>query len=186
MLTSKMPRFLIFISLMLVIFFWIISNVIAQEKLTENSKLVMNGIGGIKVGMTIKQAEKAAGISLVIPRGFKPNKDCYYVEPKKYPKGISFMVTEYKISRVDIWENKKITTFKGAKLDDSEARIKSLYPKQIKVTPHKYNPQGHYLTFIPQDSADKNYRIVFETDGKKVVRFRSGKLPDVEFIEGCA
>jgi hypothetical protein len=30
-----------------------------------------------------------------------------------------------------------------------------------------------------------NNRIVFETDGKKVVKYRSGRLPAVEYVEGC-
>ena len=34
--------------------------------------------------------------------------------------------------------------------------------------------------------SDRNYRIVFETDGKRVLRFRAGKLPEVEYIEGCS
>jgi len=28
--------------------------------------------------------------------------------------------------------------------------------------------------------------IIFETDGKKVTRWRSGKLPEGKFIESCA
>ncbi|BAZ30935.1 hypothetical protein NIES4074_34020 [Cylindrospermum sp. NIES-4074] len=157
--------------------------VLAQAKLTNQSKLVINGIGPVQVGMTVPQAAKAAGIRLV---GDKPNNNCYYVKPQGEPKDIGFMVTQGRISRVDVWKNNKITTPKGAKIGDSEARIKSLYPGQIKVTLHKYVQGGHYLTFIPKDRAEKNYRVLFETDGKRVTQFKSGKLPEVEFVEGCS
>lgn len=40
--------------------------------------------------------------------------------------------------------------------------------------------------FIPRDEEDSNYRVIFETDGQKVVRYRAGKLPEVGYIEGCA
>jgi len=99
------------------------------------------------------------------------------------------MVSQGRIARVDIRDG-QVTTIKGAKIGDTEDRIFSLYPSQIKATPHHYvgsPPQnGKYLTFIPKDAADKNYRIIFETSKNRVTSFRSGQLPQVEYIEGCA
>lgn len=170
-------------SLTLAVSFLGVSTVVAQAKLTNKLKLSINGIGEVRVGMTVSQAAKAATTKLV---GDAPNNNCYYVKPEWEPKNLGFMVTEGRISRVDVWRDGKITTLKGAKIGDTEAQIKSLYPGQIKVTPHKYVQGGHYLTFIPKDRADQNYRVVFETDGKRVTQFRSGKLPEVEFVEGCS
>ncbi|MBW4427743.1 MAG: hypothetical protein KME50_25690 [Nostoc desertorum CM1-VF14] len=160
-----------------------VGTVVAKAKLTNQAKLFINGIGTVRVGMTVSQAAKAAGTRLA---GDPPNNNCYYVKPQNEPKNISFMVTKGRISRVDVRQNTQITTLKGAKIGDTEAQIKSLYPEQIQVTPHKYVQGGHYLTFIPKDRADQNYRVVFETDGKLVTQFRSGKLPEVEFVEGCS
>jgi len=89
---------------------------------------------------------------------------------------------------VDIEDKSAITTLSGAKIGDTEARIKALYPGQIKVSPHKYTGDsgGHYLTFVPKDKSDRFYRLIFETDGKQVTNFRSGKLPEVEYVEGCS
>lgn len=157
----------------------------AQTKLTNSSKVYINGIGSVRIGMTVAEASKAAGTKL-IREGASESVSCFYVQPRE-PKNIAFMVTSGRISRVDVWEkNKSITTLSGAKIGDSEAKIKSLYPRQIQVTPHKYVQGGHYLTVVPKDASDKNYRILFETDGKKVTRFRSGKLPEVEYVEGCS
>ncbi|MEH1830984.1 MAG: hypothetical protein V7L29_02605 [Nostoc sp.] len=160
-----------------------VGTVIAQTKLTNQSKLFINGVGQVRVGMSVSQAAKAAGTKLI---GDSPNNSCYYVKPQNEPKNLLFMVTKGRISRVDVRQNTQITTLKGAKIGDTEAQIKSLYPGQIKVTPHKYVQGGHYLTFIPKDSANQNYRVVFETDGKRVTQFRSGKLPEVEYVEGCS
>jgi hypothetical protein len=96
------------------------------------------------------------------------------------------MVTDGRISRVDIWRDSRVTTFSGAGIGDTEARIKALYPGKIQVSPHKYVRGGHYLTFVPKDRSDSNYRLVFETDGNRVTQYRAGKLPEVEFVEGCA
>ncbi len=156
-------------------------------KITNKSKLAINGIGSIRVGMTVAEASKASGTKLV-SSGSTDNTSCTYVRPQGAPEGIGFMVTNGRIARVDVYDNKSITTLSGAKIGDTEAQIKALYPGQIKVTPHEYTGHmgGHYLTFVPKDQSDRNYRVVFETDGKRVVNFRSGKLPEVEYIEGCS
>lgn len=173
-----------------VIFLIWVTSVSAQAKLTERSKLALNGIGPIRVGMTVDEASQSAGIRLI--RSGSGGMDeylCSYVQPQGEPKGISFMVTNGRIARVDI-SSKRITTISGARIGDNENRILSLYPDVIKATPHPYvshSPDnGKYLTFVPKDAVDKNYRIVFETSKNRVDRFRSGKLPEVEYIEGCS
>lgn len=161
-----------------------ILSVNAQTKLTDQSKLYINGLGPVRVGMSVAQASQAAGTQLV-SLGEKPNSSCYYVGRPGELQKLGFMVTGNKISRIDIFRESRMTTLKGAKVGDTEAKIKSLYPGQIRVTKHKYT-DGNYLTFVPKDYADRNYRVVFETDGQRVIQFRSGKLPEVEWVEGCS
>lgn len=170
----------------------------AQVQLTEQSKVALHGIGPVRVGMTIAQAERSAKVRLV-ERGARAGLGgCYHVWPKSGPENLGFMVISKRadnriernrdrIARVEIFGDSRITTISGARIGDTEARIKSLYPGQIKVTPHEYTGDrgGHYLTFIPKDPKDRNYRLVFETDGKRVTRFRAGSLPEVEYVEGC-
>jgi hypothetical protein len=154
-------------------------------KLSNQSKLLLNGIGDVPIGLTVAETARVARIKLVSLDGSSPKDACYYVKPQGL-KDVGFMVIDGKVARVDVWRESKVTTLRGAKIGDSEARIKSLYPGQIKVTPHEYVTGGHYLTFTPKDRADKNYRLVFETDGKRVTQMRSGKLPEVLYIEGCS
>ncbi len=160
----------------------------AQTKISNQAKVATNGIGSIRVGMTVAEASIASGTKLVSTGDYAIERGCYYVQPQGTPKGLYFMVSDGRIARVDVDDKSSITTLSGAKIGDTEARIKALYPGQIKVSPHKYTGDsgGNYLTFIPKDKSDRNYRVVFETDGKRVLRFRSGKLPEVEFVEGCS
>jgi hypothetical protein len=53
------------------------------------------------------------------------------------------------------------------------------------VGPHKYT-DGHYLTVRPVEASDTTHLIVFETEGQVVQRFRGGRRPQVEYVEGCA
>lgn len=178
-------KFLTFFSITFVVFYLTISTVFAQEKLTDQSLVYISGIGSVRVGMSIAEASQAAGTPLVKSSSGGEEYGCFFFKPQNEPKGINFMVTNNRISRVNVFQNRRITTVKGAKIGDTEARIKSLYPRRIKVTNHTYNRSGHYLTFVPQDQHDKNYRLVLETDGNYVTQFRSGKLPEVEWVEGC-
>ncbi|MGQ0538137.1 MAG: hypothetical protein ACT4R6_04255 [Gemmatimonadaceae bacterium] len=51
--------------------------------------------------------------------------------------------------------------------------------------PHKYTgPTGHYV--IVQTTGDTLHRLIFETDGSRVVRFRAGRSPAVDYVEGCS
>ncbi len=172
-----------------------VGTVMAATKLTSQAKVTINGIGPVKVGMNLPEAANAANTRLYV--SYAGSDSCYYLQAEGELKGVSFMVTKDDaksrvkyitsdvIARVDI-DNPKVTTVSGAKVGDTEAKIKSLYPGQIEVTPHTYVKNGHYLTFIPRDKPDQNYRVIFETDGQRVTRYRAGKLPEVGYIEGCS
>lgn len=180
--------FILLIGTIVIVSMWVTS-VNAQLQLTENSRLALNGIGPIRIGMTVDEASRAAGVRLVktLSAG-RTEEYCSYFEPQGEPKGISFMVINGRIPRIDI-SSERITTIRGARIGDTEERIFSLYPGQIQATRHPYQGgppyNGKYLTFVPKDATDKKYRIIFETSKHRVQRFRSGKLPEVEAIEGC-
>lgn len=140
------------------------------------------GLGPLSAGMTLAEANAAAGGNLIIPARME---ECDWVRLKDAPDGLLFMVEKGKISRVDVTRTAPVTTAEGAKIGDTEARIKSLYSGKVTVQPHEYT-DGHYLVVTPQAVADSAHRIVFETDGSKVLRYRSGKRPSVEYVEGCS
>jgi hypothetical protein len=184
-LNSSTKFFTLLIGTIVIFTVWITS-VNAQAQLTDNSKLALNGIGPIRVGMTVNEASRAAGVRLV--KSYEPLNEefCAYFKPQGEPKGMSFMVTKGRIVRVDI-SNERITTIKGAQIGDTEEQIFSLYPGQIRVIKNPLGGPGQNLTFVPRDAADSNYRLIFQTgNDRRVKYFRSGQLPQVEYIEGCS
>lgn len=148
--------------------------------------LTAEGFGAVQVNMSVEAAEKALGQPLIAPYG-KPEESsgstCYYLKPEQGVEGLEFMVIDEQIARVDVTGN-QVLTQAGAKVGDSEDQIQSLYP-DIKITPHKYQSSGHYMSVTPQDSAQSNYRLIFETDGVQVTSIRAGRLPEVEWVERC-
>jgi hypothetical protein len=139
------------------------------------------GVGPLKAGMTFAEADAALGGALLVPVGVDTT-GCDYLVWDKGPYGVHVMFDEHRVARIDV-DTAGIATAAGARIGDDEARIKRLYPGQVTVTPHKYE-DGHYLTVTP--AADKRFRIIFETSGGRVTRYRAGMMPSVEYVEGCS
>lgn len=140
------------------------------------------GLGQIQIGMTL---DEAVNMGLL---NENPNmkSECDFVYPAVgagIPFGVGVMVVKGKVARIDV-DTGSVTTEDGAKIGDTEDRIKSIYGDELKVLPHKYIEGGHYLT-VKGDSTSVGKAIVFETDGKRVTMFRAGRIPEVEWVEGC-
>lgn len=141
-----------------------------------------DGLGPVQIGMQLSEAV-SMGLLSENPN-LKP--ECDYVFPAVgagIPEGVSVMVVRGRVARIDV-DTGAVTTDEGAKLGDSEERLKSLYGEDAKETPHKYIEKGHYFTVLG-DSASAGKALVFETDGQQVTMFRSGRLPEVQWVEAC-
>jgi hypothetical protein len=91
-----------------------------------------------------------------------------------------FMDVSGEIARIDITEP-GVPTDRGIEVGATEARVRETYGSLLSASPHKYTA-GRYLTI----AIDPDHRIVFETDGQVVTRYRVGRLPEVEWVEGCS
>jgi hypothetical protein len=142
-----------------------------------------DGLGPVLTNMQLSEAVNM-GLLSENPN-LKP--ECDYVFPavgSGIPEGVSVMVVRGRIARIDV-DTGAVTTAEGAKLGDSEERLKDLYGDDITVSQHKYIEKGHYMTVLG-DSASAGKAIVFETDGQQVTMFRSGRLPEVQWVEACS
>src|SRR3989442_5364238 len=148
-------------------------------------KVGLRRVGPVRYGMTLSEASRALGETLSV-EPTERGEGCDYIHPSAAPRGVSFMVLDPVIERVDV-RSGDVATVSGAHIGSTEDEIKALYPDRIEVQPHPYDaPGGHYLLYIPRDASDSAFRIIFETDGKRVTTFRAGRRPAVEYIEGCA
>jgi hypothetical protein len=156
----------------------------------------LDGFGPVRVGMTRHQAETILGAKLTgagpLPSSWTSepattgaqdapeDPECEYVENQSAVPGVSFMLIDGKIGRIDFIRG-QYTTPKGAHIGMSETEVRKLFPG-IRVEPNHYDDNDHDLTLT---SSDGRFGMVFETDGKVVTSFRVGMLEPVGYVEGC-
>ncbi len=139
-----------------------------------------DGIGAIRVGMTIDELRRAVGD---IP-GANVTADCGYVRPSSAPPGVSVMLARGQVARVDV-DSAGVRSDAGVGVGDSAVKVADAYSARMTATPHKYVPGGQYLTVRSISPADSLRRMVFETESGRVTRFRTGRVPEVEWVERC-
>jgi hypothetical protein len=153
----------------------------AQGERAQGHVVSHDSFGPVKIGMTLPQASRALGVRVTRDAGYEGD-DCYYATPKGAFKGVAFMMAGARVVRIDV-ESGNYTTDKGAKIGDSEARIKRLYKGGYKVSKHKYFDAGRYIEI---EIKGGRYSIIFETDGRRVTTYRVGRPEQVGYVERCS
>ncbi len=156
----------------------------ADAALTPDSKVSTIGMGPVIVGMTVEEAEEAAGLGFVGEPDPEVSETCYFITSEVDLEGVSFMVLEDAIARVDIDPPSEATTRSGAGIGSTEQELVELFGDQLEEN-SEYVIDGAALVFVPVDEIDANYRVVFEMQDGVVASYRAGRLPGVGFAEGC-
>jgi hypothetical protein len=144
-----------------------------------------SGFGALRFGMTIAEGERALGVKLQPDNPDDVDDDsCRYYHPVNAFPGASFMTVDGVIARLDIYDNKAIATDRGAKIGDAEGRVLQLYKGRTQVQPHFYGGlPDHYIKVLDENGVT---RLLFETRNGKIDNYRAGRMPEVEYVEGCS
>ncbi len=125
----------------------------------DNWVLSFGRLGPVQVGMTPEAVSKIFS-GEVIREPTPGDPDCYYISPKVGGDSVSFMVTEGRISRIDV-SAPGIYTADAIQVGDTEERVKSIHGEKLVIEPHHYlAPEGNYLTIM---NGKGSLAIRFET-----------------------
>jgi hypothetical protein len=152
----------------------------AASQSPSDSTVTARGLGALRAGMTVAEASAALRGALALPAG-ADSAGCTYAVWRGGPAGVRVMIEGGRVVRVDV-DSAGIRTAAGAEVGDGEERVQRLYGGRAVVSPHKYE-EGHYLTVT--DPTDSAFALVLETRDGKVTRYRAGRRPQVEYVEGC-
>jgi hypothetical protein len=160
--------------------------------------LTPRGLGSVKIGMTVAQAEKALGAKL------KPLdktdgvsvESCWETHRTDNPDpAVSYMVWYGKIVRIAIdrydkeenWETvPPFATDKGIRIGSADAHVREAYGKSLSVRPHpEANDENDDTMVVMTVLTNRRSGIAFETGSKKVSTFRAGLAKAIRMTEGC-
>jgi hypothetical protein len=169
-----------------------------RETLTADTPIDLYGIGPIEAGMTLAEAEVAAGVELEAPDWDALGGRCYYARPKGLEEDFIIRVLAPGSEPVDRPEDGIVSsvvvnnamaspaqTLSGVGIGSTEDEVYDTYPGQIESAPHEYLEDGHYLTLVPRDASDQEYGVKFATDGQVVREIHAGFADSIRAVEGC-
>ncbi|HET7488118.1 MAG TPA: hypothetical protein VFJ85_09325 [Acidimicrobiales bacterium] len=166
------------------------------KELTSASRVRLDGIGPVVMGMTLDQATAAVGRKVAVDPNSLIERDgtdtCGFADVEGGSRDLTFMVLRdtpdapWRIARLDVDDDGTIATGGGAHVGSTEDEVRRIYGDKLRVERHAYSGDegGHYL--IVDTDGDGGTRLLFETDGHKVLTYRSGRQDAVDAIEGCA
>lgn len=175
------------------------SKLTSAPRLDETTAINLKGIGPVVAGMTVRQAEQAAGIPFVID-GFEDFEGlCYSAHVQGLEERFDFLVEarggkppphpkDGIIGRVSVYQGmaRPAKTLSGIGIGASKADVLLAYPGRITTEPHPYEPDGSYLTYVGPDPADAPFRLRFAVNDSGVVdEIHAGLRVTVAYLEGC-
>lgn len=169
----------------------------APRRNVEHSdwQVTLRGVGPLPIGTTVQEARQLIGDpSAFLVQSLRQDRPmphaaddaaCAYLFTAQLPEQIGLMFQKGRLARVDVWRP-GIRTSSGIQVGDMEAQVRNLHGSAVKATPRRSSPAGaHDMTLTPAARADRDYRMLFETDGAVVTGFRAGLRTAVERMEGC-
>ncbi len=149
---------------------------------TTKSQITQNGLGSIRIGMTVAQAQSRTG-QTITNNSFTPGDDsCGIAQLFPESLGVNMQTTNLKVTVINV-SKAGISTRSGIEVGDSTAALKEAYGSKLKSAPNKYTPKArdYFVKF------SGNRKIKFYANPKGVVtQISSGRLPEVDFVEGCS
>lgn len=147
--------------------------------LTNSDTITTAGLGPVRVGHTLSEAQDAAGV--IFNAASTGSEACQYYTPAAGATGASFMVVNDEIVRIDI-SSGPITSKSGYGIGATKDAIKAAFGSKIKES-----AAGDSLTFVPVTVGDKSMRVIWELDANgSVTSLRTGRLAHVTPKIGCA
>lgn len=157
-----------------------------MEAVLGGWEVSLRSVGPYQIGMTIAEAELAGEYDLVEAAHQDPSCSFYTHDPATgLDQELRFMVRASRIVRIDI-DGPRLKTISGVGNGSTKGDLTSTYGNGVIVsTSHTGNASDSYVTYIPFDAGDADFRIRFETTDDIVTTFRIGQVPEVEWVNRC-
>ena len=93
------------------------------------------------------------------------------------------MVSNGSVARVDVHE-RGVATLSGIRVGDPEDAVTAAYGDRLTAESDYYDHDATQYTFTPEEPGDDTRMIITTLEGR-VTAIRAGRLPEVDYVEGC-
>jgi hypothetical protein len=163
----------------------------------ETWVLTSEGLGPLRIGMTLAEITAAAGPdSEPDAVGGPEPESCDQFRPARAPTGVIVMVQEGRLTRISLDEGARVATDRGLRVGDPASRVRAAYGSALAEMPHEYiEAPAAYLTHwdgsvrpgaegYVEDPTARGIR--YETDEHKRVTVIHGGDTSIQYVEGCS
>ena len=149
--------------------------------LSASSRLRIDGIGPIDVGMTVAQARAAAGTELSLEK--EPY--CDVLTAPAGPAGVDLILTTPSTGRIEliVVDEPSVATVSGIRVGSTEAQVLATYPGRIRTV--NSSLPVHRLIYTAADPALADRVLVFVVDDGRVATMYAGLRNQAEADEIC-
>lgn len=152
-----------------------------EPAFTSASKLTTVGLDDVFFGDTVRAIRsKVPGEWVGLPAA-DARPSCFTMQPAGGPEGTVLMILDGRVERIDL-ASPEITTRSGIGVGSAAADIVELFESNIETVTVD---GGEEIVFIPTDDVDRDFRIIWTTDGTIVTAMRAGRLPGVLAASPC-
>lgn len=153
----------------------------APARLGPESRLRLDGLGPVRVGMTLDEARRVAGVTLEASE----NEHCRVLRSTTPGFPVHLIAEGGERVNLVIVSEGPIRTVSGIAVGSTEAQVKAAYPGQIEIRPGAPGP--HWIVYRPRDPGLASFSLVFQIDASgRVQAMKAGLRAQTEADENCA
>jgi hypothetical protein len=156
--------------------------VASAAPVTNHSRLTQNGLGSMRLGMSVDQAQRRTG-QRIVNNVFTPGDDSCGIA-QLYPEslGVNMQTTNSRIWVINV-SQPGISTRAGIQLGDTVRDLRRAYRSRLHSEPNKYTPKARdYWVSFPHRRKIKFYT----SPGRVITQISAGRKPEIDFVEGCS
>ena len=155
-------------------------------ELDASDGLSLTGFGPITVGMTVAEAEEAAGVGFGPVPGAAPAPEgapCTELAVPGEQPLVRATVVDGVVSRIDVTDGSTVRTLSGIGIGATGQEVRDTYGERIVEEPDPAGGAGTQLRYVPDQPT---HSLVFQLGGGVVTAFRSGFTEQVSAAGGCS